>query len=75
MNMMVVTAKFTGRQCVPGMTTNIPFVSPASHRWYCITKVSREQVPMNANAREEADRRIGLAFLRMTKAHIGRKDI
>lgn len=66
---------FNGRHRVPGMIKRMPLVSPASHRWYWMMKVSSEHRPMKANALEEADRRTPLAFRRMTNAPTGRNDM
>jgi len=69
--MVVVTIMFDILHLVQGMTISNPFVSAAIQRWYWMMNVSSEHLPMNPNIREEADRRVAFAFLRMTNDMIG----
>lgn len=72
MNPTVETIMLSVLHDVPsGSTIRIPFVSPASQKWYCMMKVSREQRPMKAKPLEYAERKTGVAFRRTMKDSTG----
>ena len=72
MKPMVDTTIFNVLHAVPnGNTINIPLVSAASQKWYCMMNVSNEHLPMKPKALELTLRKAGVQFLRTMKDMTG----